>query len=55
MSIVAIQEPAAETELTGATNLMAHYCLEHSYNKFTGKKVSSNIHQCMLHLCFDIH
>lgn len=32
-------EPASETELTGATNLMAHYCLEHSYNKFTGKKV----------------
>ncbi|KAA0200157.1 hypothetical protein HAZT_HAZT010414 [Hyalella azteca] len=38
-----LQEPAAETELTGATNLMGHYGLEHSYSKFTGKKVSVKI------------
>lgn len=33
------QDPATENELTGANNLMAHFNLEHSYNKFTGKKV----------------
>ncbi|MPC59994.1 Mediator of RNA polymerase II transcription subunit 19 [Portunus trituberculatus] len=31
-------DPATENELTGANNLMAHFNLEHSYNKFTGKK-----------------
>uniref|UniRef100_A0A6A7FUB2 Mediator of RNA polymerase II transcription subunit 19 n=1 Tax=Hirondellea gigas TaxID=1518452 RepID=A0A6A7FUB2_9CRUS len=38
-----MKEPAAEMELTGATNLMAHYGLEHSYNKFTGKKVKDSL------------
>lgn len=33
------QDPATENDLTGANNLMAHFNLEHSYNKFTGKKV----------------
>lgn len=27
-----------ESELTGATNLMSYYGLEHSYSKFSGKK-----------------
>jgi mediator of RNA polymerase II transcription subunit 19 len=31
-----MKEPPSESELTGSTNLMAHYSLEHSYNKFCG-------------------
>lgn len=31
------------SELTGATNLMAFYGLEHSYSKFSGKKVKSEL------------
>ncbi|KAF2358730.1 Mediator complex subunit Med19 metazoa [Trinorchestia longiramus] len=38
-----MKEPATETELTGATNLMNHYGLEHSYSKFTGKKVKDSL------------
>lgn len=34
---------AGEGELTGATNLMAHYGLEHSYSKFSGKKVKEQL------------
>lgn len=33
----------AESELTGATNLMAYYGLEHSYTKFSGKKLKSEL------------
>lgn len=33
----------ASSELTGAINLMAHYGLEHSYNKFSGKKVKDQL------------
>lgn len=32
-----------ESELTGATNLMAYYGLEHSYTKFSGKKVKEQL------------
>lgn len=32
-----------ESELTGATNLMAYYGLEHSYTKFSGKKLKSEL------------
>jgi len=38
-----IKEPAIESELTGATNLMAHYGLEHSYNKSSGRKVKDTL------------
>ncbi|XP_076031235.1 mediator of RNA polymerase II transcription subunit 19-like isoform X2 [Oratosquilla oratoria] len=38
-----MKEPASEHELTGAKNLMAHYGFEHSYNKFTGKKVRDSL------------
>lgn len=31
------------SDLTGATNLMAYYGLEHSYSKFSGKKVKSEL------------
>lgn len=31
------------SELTGATNLMAYYGLEHSYSKFSGKKVKEQL------------
>lgn len=34
---------AGECELTGATNLMAYYGLEHSYSKFSGKKVKEQL------------
>ncbi|XP_063708400.1 mediator of RNA polymerase II transcription subunit 19 [Culicoides brevitarsis] len=32
-----------ESELTGSTNLLAHYNLEHSYNKFSGKKIKEQL------------
>lgn len=38
-----MKEPPGEGELTGATNLMAHYGLEHSYSKFSGKKVKEQL------------
>lgn len=34
---------AGECELTGATNLMAFYGLEHSYSKFNGKKLKESL------------
>lgn len=34
---------AAESELTGAVNLMACYGLEHTYSKFSGKKVKEQL------------
>lgn len=34
---------SGESELTGATNLMAHYGLEHSYSKFNGKKLKESL------------
>lgn len=34
---------AGKSELTGATNLMAHYGLEHSFSKFSGKKVKEQL------------
>lgn len=30
-------------ELTGNTNLITHYNLEHAYNKFCGKKVKEKL------------
>lgn len=33
----------AESDLTGATNLMNHYGLEHSYSKFSGKKLKEQL------------
>lgn len=38
-----MKEPHSERELTGATNLMAFYNLEHSYSKFSGKKVKEQL------------
>lgn len=37
------KELPGDAELTGATNLMQHYNLEHSYNKFTGKKFKDSL------------
>lgn len=34
---------AGESELTGATNLMAYNGLEHSYSKFSGKKLKEQL------------
>lgn len=38
-----MKEPPVECELTGATNLMAYYGLEHSYSKFNGKKLKESL------------
>uniref|UniRef100_A0A8D2MAU4 Mediator of RNA polymerase II transcription subunit 19 n=1 Tax=Zonotrichia albicollis TaxID=44394 RepID=A0A8D2MAU4_ZONAL len=35
--------PQCTTELTGSTNLITHYNLEHAYNKFCGKKVKEKL------------
>lgn len=32
-----------ESELTGATNLMAYHSLEHTYSKFSGKKLKEQL------------
>nr|CAG4635061.1 EOG090X0DK3 [Alona affinis] len=37
------KELPGDADLTGATNLMAHYNLEHSYNKFSGKKFKDSL------------
>nr|CAG4637345.1 EOG090X0DK3 [Ceriodaphnia reticulata]SVE73190.1 EOG090X0DK3 [Ceriodaphnia reticulata] len=37
------KELPGDSDLTGATNLMAHYNLEHSYNKFSGKKFKDSL------------
>ncbi|XP_056637232.1 mediator of RNA polymerase II transcription subunit 19 [Diorhabda sublineata] len=38
-----MKEPPPESELTGATNLMTYYGLEHSYSKFSGKKLKEQL------------
>ncbi|XP_022915948.1 mediator of RNA polymerase II transcription subunit 19 [Onthophagus taurus] len=38
-----MKEPPGDSELTGATNLMAYYGLEHSYSKFSGKKLKEQL------------
>ncbi|XP_023018483.1 mediator complex subunit 19 [Leptinotarsa decemlineata] len=38
-----MKEPPGESELTGATNLMTYYGLEHSYSKFSGKKLKEQL------------
>ncbi|KAF2883971.1 hypothetical protein ILUMI_22199 [Ignelater luminosus] len=38
-----MKEPPGDSELTGATNLMAYYGLEHSYTKFSGKKLKESL------------
>ncbi|CAH1100677.1 unnamed protein product [Psylliodes chrysocephalus] len=38
-----MKEPPVESDLTGATNLMTYYGLEHSYSKFSGKKLKEQL------------
>ncbi|XP_019402737.1 PREDICTED: mediator of RNA polymerase II transcription subunit 19 [Crocodylus porosus] len=38
-----MRELPGNTELTGSTNLITHYNLEHAYNKFCGKKVKEKL------------
>jgi len=38
-----MKEPPEPSELTGLTNLMSYYGLEHSYHKFTSKKVKDEL------------
>ncbi|CAG9865267.1 unnamed protein product [Phyllotreta striolata] len=38
-----MKEPPGESDLTGATNLMTYYGLEHSYSKFSGKKLKEQL------------
>ncbi|XP_042089500.1 mediator of RNA polymerase II transcription subunit 19 isoform X2 [Ovis aries] len=40
---VPMEEAKGSTELTGSTNLITHYNLEHAYNKFCGKKVKEKL------------
>jgi len=45
-----IKESPTESELTGATNLMAHYGLEHAYNKSNGRKIKDTLSSFLPHL-----
>jgi len=38
-----MKEIPSESEITGATNLMVHYNLEHSYNKCCGRKTKDQL------------
>ncbi|XP_078286278.1 mediator of RNA polymerase II transcription subunit 19-A-like [Rhinoraja longicauda] len=38
-----LREAAGTTDLTGSSNLITHYNLEHAYNKFCGKKVKDKL------------
>jgi mediator of RNA polymerase II transcription subunit 19 len=38
-----VKEPPEKSELTGATNLISYYGLEHTYNKFNSKKVKEQL------------
>ncbi|XP_043932522.1 mediator of RNA polymerase II transcription subunit 19 [Protopterus annectens] len=38
-----LRELPANTELTGSTNLITYYNLEHTFNKFCGKKVKDKL------------
>ncbi|XP_078393151.1 mediator of RNA polymerase II transcription subunit 19-B-like [Cetorhinus maximus] len=38
-----MRELPGVTDLTGSTNLITHYNLEHAYNKFCGKKVKDKL------------
>ncbi|XP_048476802.1 mediator of RNA polymerase II transcription subunit 19-B [Rhincodon typus] len=38
-----MRELPGGTDLTGSTNLITHYNLEHAYNKFCGKKVKDKL------------
>jgi len=44
-----IKESPTESELTGATNLMAHYGLEHAYNKSNGRKIKDTLSSFLPH------
>lgn len=38
-----VKEPPEKSDLTGATNLISHYGLEHTYSKFNSKKVKEQL------------
>lgn len=38
-----VKEPPEKSELTGGTNLISYYGLEHTYNKFNSKKVKEQL------------
>ena len=42
--------PAVSTEVTGETNLISHYGLEHSYQRFSIKKVKEQLSAFLPHL-----
>lgn len=39
-----------ESELTGATNMMAFHNLEHTYSKFSGKRLKESLSSFLPHL-----
>lgn len=38
-----VKETPEKSDLTGATNLISHYGLEHTYSKFNSKKVKEQL------------
>ncbi|KAG5670326.1 hypothetical protein PVAND_000602 [Polypedilum vanderplanki] len=38
-----VKEPPEKSDLTGATNMLSYYGLEHTYNKFNSKKVKESL------------
>jgi Mediator of RNA pol II transcription subunit 19 len=38
-----VKEAPEKVDLTGATNLISHYGLEHTFNKFNSKKVKEQL------------
>ncbi|XP_022101969.1 mediator of RNA polymerase II transcription subunit 19-like [Acanthaster planci] len=45
-----MKESSAPTEVTGETNLISHYGLEHSYQRFSSKKVKEQLSAFLPHL-----
>ncbi|KAK6184263.1 hypothetical protein SNE40_002050 [Patella caerulea] len=45
-----VKDIPEQSEITGSTNLLHHYGLEHSYNKFCGKKVKEELSAFLPHL-----
>lgn len=45
-----IKDTPEPAEISGSNNLLAHYGLEHSYNKFFGKKVKEELSAFLPHL-----
>lgn len=45
-----VKEPPEKSDLTGASNLISHYGLEHTYTKFNSKKVKEQLSSFLTNL-----